>query len=117
MGQREAARLTQEQFDLVTFSHTTLGRVMKALEISIEEAEAGVKVYDNTINDAIDDKGVATRQKPMKRFPSVSDTAARRNSLTGFFSSFNKNAKTMNIIVASRILVMYWYDKYKRLLI
>jgi hypothetical protein len=48
MSQRKAAKLTREEFGLETFSHTTLGRTMKALERSIKEAgDNGSGTYGN----------------------------------------------------------------------
>ena len=39
MGQREAAEKTRKRFDLVTFSHSTLGRAMRKLEVLINTNE------------------------------------------------------------------------------
>lgn len=39
MGQREAAEKTRKRFDLDTFSHTTLGRAIKRLEMRIKAFE------------------------------------------------------------------------------
>jgi len=39
MGQREASKQTREYFGLASFSHTTLGRAMKKIELLIHEEE------------------------------------------------------------------------------
>jgi hypothetical protein len=40
MSQRAVARETRKKFDLKTFSHTTVGRAVKALAMTFAEAEA-----------------------------------------------------------------------------
>jgi len=69
MGQRDAAKRTQERFGLKTFSHTTLGRAMKKLERQIEKYEIAPQNKDSR-NEATDTTG--------EKLPSVEQTKGRR---------------------------------------
>ena len=75
MGQREAAKRTRERFELKTFSHTTLGRAMKALEKQIDENESerqetGITVEAGSTED--------------KKFPTVDQMKDRKEKVAAY---------------------------------
>jgi len=75
IGQREAAKRTQEHFGLKTFSHTTLGRAMKKLEEKIKKQYEEPQTQEEP------------KEKPeptAKKFPSTKQTRARRNRVASY---------------------------------
>jgi len=122
MGQRGVAKATREKFGLSKFSHSTLCRTFKALENAIAKASApsenngsdtACERQDKSEIDAASSKPEA----PKRIFPSAADTAERRREMAAFIKSTLEGNKTEDIIEISRIIVKYWYDKYKRLII
>ena len=73
MGQRKAAEKTRKRFDLKTFSHTTLGRAIKKLEVRI-------KAFENK------PEGEESLQECRSCFPSVEHTHKRRETVISFLS-------------------------------
>ena len=73
MGQREAAEKTRKRFGLDTFSHTTLGRAMKRLEIRI-------KAFKNKPQD---DESLPENSGC---FPSVKHTLKRKDTVISFLT-------------------------------
>jgi len=69
MGQRKAAELTRTNFGLATFSHTTLGRALKRIELRI-----------------VGEQSVAESEPQMstKAFPTVEQTHDRRSTVSTF---------------------------------
>ena len=52
-----------------------------------------------------------------RRFPSVSDTAGRREAVAGFLPKFEKNAKLKEIEAAVRQFTKNWNEMTRRLLL
>jgi hypothetical protein len=71
MGQRAAAEKTRKRFNLDTFSHTTLGRAMKRLEIRIKSLKNKPQVDEPL-------------PKNSGLFPSVEHTLERKNTIISF---------------------------------
>jgi hypothetical protein len=111
MSQRDAAAATRKEFDLPKFSHSTLCRTLKALEESVSKAENG----PTQISEAEPADKTPCGQK--RRFPSVSDTASRRKAILPFFNSIPGVSEASSADAASLIIVKYWYEKHRRLLI
>lgn len=121
MGQRKAAEQTRKRFDLVTFSHSTLCRVMKSLEALISTNEEKPE----------------PEQLSERRFPSVGLTVARRNVVLAYLKEASGgdaqltqepshpqlalNLKhppyTGAFIDACHRIVEYTFKKYRRLLL
>jgi len=76
-GQRWAAAETRKQFGLTTFSHTTLGRAMKAFACTIEENALTTDLGVERISNA--------KVKP-SGFPTVRATASIREKAAEFLS-------------------------------
>jgi hypothetical protein len=107
ISQRAVAEEVRKKFGLPDFSHSTVGRIFKAFEISASRIESA-PVAGGT--------AAGNRAVQKRRFPSVHDTAERRKRVWGFISNIVEGIQD-NVIEASRIIVKYWYDKNKRLLI
>jgi len=71
MGQREAAEKTRKHFGLETFSHTTLGRAIKKLELRIKAFED----KSDSEESALEHNGC---------FPSVEHTRKRKDTVISF---------------------------------
>ena len=99
ISQREAARLTRDKFGLSKFSHTTLGRALISLELSLSEAP------------------VKQEETKVRRFPTVDDTASRRKFVARFLNNFDKHIMTEAATSINRKLVMHWYGKRRLLII
>ena len=120
MSQRAVAEATRKKFGLTKFSHSTVCRTFKALELSIEEATKaslalGNREKDCEVKTNIEKAANTGGQK--RSFPSIGDTSERRRIMSAFIRSIVKNNKTVCIIELCRDAVKYWYDRYGRLLI
>jgi hypothetical protein len=109
MGQRAVAEATRKKFGLSSFSHSTVCRSFKALEQSILKAMEGLPMQ------AVDFGGVGSGKQ--RRFPSVSDTAERRSSMSMFLKSLADSNDAEDIDRYSCTIVNNWYNKYSCLLI
>jgi hypothetical protein len=104
MSQRAVAEITRNKFGLKKFSHSTVCRIFKALEESIEKVSVPGELYQ----DPAPGGG--------QRFPSVTDTAGRRRFMSAFLKGLYEN-NTGEIDEISCNIVIKWYDRYMRLLI
>ena len=98
MGQREAAEKTRKRFGLETFSHTTLGRAMKRLEIRIkafkdkpqcdeplpENSSSSLAYSETALYEQ--QNGAAVLLSDTRCFPSVEDTLERRSTVISFLA-------------------------------
>ena len=133
IGQRGAAKATREKFNLKTFSHSTVCRSFKSFEqsrkaalekrfgeeVKISGAE-GLTVIRSALKAAVDEEPCPeTDLKPRskRRFPSVTDTASRREVMSEFLPKFQKGAKISDIEAAGRKFVKDWHEKTRRLLL
>ena len=134
IGQRGAAEATREKFGLKTFSHSTVSRSMKTFdqarkaamekkygeEIIVSDAE-GVIIVSAAPKGANDDgsEHLDTDESPRtrRRFPSVSDTANRREAVAGFLPKFEKDAKREGIEAAGCQFAKNWNETARRLLL
>jgi len=134
-GQRGAAEATREKFNLKTFSHSTVGRSFSSFEESRKAAlgsrfgeEAGnsgtegLIMVSAALKPIIEDDEEARperRKKPhsARRFPSVSDTAERREAMSGFLPKFPNGAKTADIEAAGGQFAKSWHEETRRLLL
>jgi hypothetical protein len=132
IGQRGAAEATRAKFKLKTFSHSTVSRTFRLYEqaqkaalkarfggeLKISGAEGLVVVCAVPKDAENEEKCSATMETPPSkwRFPSVTDTASRREAIAGFLPMFEKDAKTADIVAAVRQFVRSWHEKYRRLL-
>jgi hypothetical protein len=128
MGQREAAEKTRIHFDLKTFSHTTLGRAMKKLEVLI-------KTNDN--KSEMDNETKDSGRPVTKCFPSVELTVKRKNTVLSYLKeasgqdsqliqessqpqmplNFKRHPYKGAFIDICHRIVEYSYKKYHRLLL
>ena len=121
MGQRKAAEQTRKRFDLVTFSHSTLCRVMKKLEDLINTNEEKPE----------------PEQPSERRFPSVKLTGERKGTVLSYLKEASgvddqltqepshpqpalnlKHPPYMGAFIdACHRIVEYTFKKYRRLLL
>ena len=132
VGQRGAAEATRLKFNLKTFSHTTVGRSFRTIEearksaldkrfgeeIKIRGAE-GLTIVKASPKTADVEPGSDIDRMPHSKmsFPTVADTAQRREAMSGFLPKFQKDAKTVNIEAAGRQFLKDWYEKSRRRLL
>ena len=126
MSQRAVAKATREKFDLPKFSHSTVCRTFKAMEVSIKEAseaahcapQGGDGEAPAALANSESDAPAPDKQIDRKRvFPSAADTAMRRAAMLAFIKSIAGDYETAGAAELSRKIVKYWYDKYKSLII
>jgi len=97
MGQREAAEKTRKRFDLATFSHTTLGRAMKRLEIRIKSFRnkpiGDEPLQKNSVispacgkTELREQRNCAVLLSNTRCFPSVEHTHERKNTVISFLT-------------------------------
>jgi hypothetical protein len=127
-GQRKVAAATKSKFKLKKFSHSTVCRSFKKIEQFQKQAlerRFGEEFKANN------DKSQTQTNTPIemftesqgescdvRRFPSVKDTAKRREQMAKFLQAFHNAAiKEDNIEAAGQLFVKHWYDKTRRLLI
>ena len=85
LSQREVAGQTRKKYGLKTFAHTTVGRAMKALFKALVEIGA----IDDTASEgagALKQKESNAGIKQKRRFPSLQDTKAQRDTIGSFIS-------------------------------
>jgi hypothetical protein len=126
MGQREAAEITRKRFGLSTFSHTTLGRAMKKLEVFINENQPEQEI-----------EAKEPQQPSSRRFPTAESTGERRNTVLSYLKeasgqdshlieepsqpqtpyNYRRPPYTGAFIDACHRVVDYTLKKYRRLLL
>ena len=117
------AESTRMKYGLKTFSHTTLGRTFKSMEVYIKAAgEAGLYAVEEAEETGKTEIITSTPREEQgkneaRRFPSKQATGARRRKMARFFSGFSKEKMRTNISRASLNLVKEWQCKTTRLLI
>jgi len=130
MGQRAVAEATRAEFGLETFSHSTVSRTFRALEQSRElalerrfgdEVKPGVAEAPNLVvaaakREAKED-GPAATAATAKRFPTVKETAGRREAMRRHLRDIHYGSKTADIETASLGFVEKWHKKTGRLLL
>jgi len=123
MGQREAAEKTRRKFGLETFSHTTLGRAMKKLEVRI------ITFQNKPHNEEAVPKNNSS-------FPSVEDTLKRRDTVISYLTEASEVTQSLQITLQSQLpfnykqlpyegtffdvchrIVRYTFKKYRSLLL
>jgi hypothetical protein len=122
LSQRDVAEATRKEFGLSKFSHSTVCRVLKALEKSIaaaiEKPECKREPDKATIEGRDANRPAMGEKVDKKRaFPSVCDTKERREAMVGFLGDISARDEKGGIAGASRRIVKKWYDKYRRLLL
>jgi hypothetical protein len=117
MGQRAAAAETREKFGLKTFSHTTLGRMLRALDESIKTAARGKDIDNGKGDNNTIGVEVAAGEQKKRHFPTKAETYARRERIASFLSVLRGKKNAEDIYEASREIVTAWYDEHRRLLI
>jgi hypothetical protein len=138
-GQREAAKVTRDKFGLKTFSHSTVSRSFKSFEYAqnkalknsygeeIEIINSGEELIVVTPASKDTTKCAEEGEEEFadlsedshteRRFPSVSDTANRRNLMMSFLPKFQNDSKLATIESVGREFVLNWHEKYRRLLL
>ena len=128
MGQREAAEKTGKRFGIEKFSHSTVCRAMKRLEALIKTDR----------NEPEPDNETKEPQQPdAGRFPSVEDTAKRRDTVLSYLNeasgqdgqlvqeqsqpkpsyNYTRPPYVGPFIDACHKIVDYTFKKYRRLLL
>ena len=127
MGQRAVAEATRARFGLEKFSHSTVSRSFRDLEARREQelrGKFGEELKASGIGGA--NLVAATAKVEMKRretpnaagrFPTVADTARRREGMAAFLRGFLDDCKKANIEAAARLFVESWNKKARRLLL
>ena len=127
IGQRGAAEATRAKYELETFSHSTVCRSFKSFEQArllalgkrfgeeLEAGGSGPPLFVGPSAKSGADKTGALR--PAGRFPSASDTAARREGMAKFFPDYPCNAKIGDIESISRRFAENWHKKSMVMLI
>jgi hypothetical protein len=126
MGQRKAAEITRKRFGLETFSHTTLGRAMKKMEVFINENQP--------------EREIEAKEPPQpsaKCFPTAESTGERRTTVLSYLKEASGQASQLTeepsqpqtsinyrhppyigaFIDACHNVVEYTFKKYRRLLL
>jgi len=127
MGQRAVAEATRTEFGLEKFSHSTVSRSFRAFEHSRKESLA-LRFGDEIKSSGAESrhfisaaaKGVRNRGEApgsAGRFPSATDTATRRDELSGFFQELLRDRQELNIESASLRFIKKWNKTVRRLLL
>ena len=115
LGQRKVAEETRKKFDLETFAHTTVGRAMKALsETLTEKAETKNEIVADVQPTGQNEEGTSAIHKG--RFPLVTDTNTRRETVKSFFYEKLESHCQQWFKIACDIISIYWYTHFHRLL-
>jgi len=115
LSQRKVAEETRKEFDLETFAHTTVGRAMKALsETLTEKAETKNEIVAGVQLTGQNEEGTSVTHKG--RFPLVTDTNTRRETVKSFFYEKIKSRCPQWFKIACDIISIYWYTHFHRLL-
>jgi hypothetical protein len=120
MGQRAVAEETRKRFGLETFSHTTVGRAIKALADRLEKsaiANAGsAEVKDETSQAENKHNGHTEPIVDIHMFPTVADTQARRKIITSFFNGRLDNHNPQVFKEECERIAICWYSQNNQLL-
>jgi len=111
-GQRWAAEKTRKYFGLDTFSHTTLGRALKAFVRNITEEEPKPEPEPEPV--PAEDTGAET-QKP--GVPTAQATAVVRKQVAEFLHSRLGQVEQPEIIGIYCQLASEWYKQHQKLLL
>jgi hypothetical protein len=125
LGQRAVAKATQKEFNLTTFSHSTVSRSFKKMEQHQKQALGNrfgeiFQITSDTSQAPVNTPEYSAEQEKLsatRSFPSIEDTAVRRAAISAFLKTLHEEIKKGAIEVAGRHFVKYWYDKTRRLLI
>ena len=101
MGQREAAKRTQERFGLKTFSHTTLGRAIKRLEKNINNNEGEPRAPEDPVEGS---------ESESKAFPTVNQIKERKEKV----ASYLKKASAEDISLSQEAEKAHKQPDYRR---
>jgi hypothetical protein len=135
IGQRGAAQAARAKFNLKTFSHSTVSRSFRSFEqawkvalenrfgqeVRISDAE-GLTIVSAAPKSVVKDDEEACSEADVevhseRRFPSVADTARRREVMFGFLPKFANSVKTVDIEAVGRLFAKDWHKNYLRLLL
>ena len=134
IGQRGAAEATREKYGLETFSHSTVCRSFKSFEQArelalgkrfgeeIKAGGAGAPLFAMPagVQSGPSEKagtGKAAAPQTVSRFPSLADTAERRERMSKFFPKYHCDVKIGDIESISRRFAENWHKKNRVLLI
>ena len=120
-SQRDVAEKTKKYFGLKTFSHTTVGRAVKALSKNLTE---NAMVDKHRTKETTHQNKPSCSSTPTNRFRSIQDTQEQRKIIRKFFS--NKFLQLKNrlynqilqgFIEISEGIAVNWYSKNNLFLI
>ena len=112
-GQRKAAEETRKRFDLATFAHTTLGRALKALCGSLDEAgEANADIEEG---DAVMLDGSGSGGAP--GFPTPRSTRRLRDKAAQFLREAARRLEWHAAVAEYRKKAWDWFLEHQRLLL
>jgi len=127
MGQRAAAKATCDEFNLEKFSHSTVSRSFRGLEArhkqELERRFGEELTLCGAVNASLVAAGAKSEPKGREaqntagRFPTVADTARRREGMAAFLRGFLDDCKKASIEAAARLFVESWNKKARRLLL
>jgi hypothetical protein len=127
MGQRDAAKATQEKFKLKTFSHSTVCRSFKTLEHMQKKAlerrfgkefqPHGNIGHTTNIKPVIMCAEIHSAPHTIRRFPSVKDTAERRAEIAVFLQTFHNAVKESKLESSAKLFVKHTFGNTIRLLL
>jgi len=130
IGQRGAAESTRTKFKLKTFSHSTVSRSFRTFEQSQKQSleqrfGEELKICGAEIKNLVaaatkieEDNEQRNEAPPdAKHFPSIKDTAVRREKMAVFLQEFDCHSKETNIEIAGRQFVETWHKRTLRLLL
>jgi len=137
MSQRAVAEATKREFKLLTFSHTTVGRVMKAMagtlmqnyakikELAAPSSPGAVEAQMEIATDATLDAGEAVTEpvsinggsERKKSVPSATGTKKRRELIRAFLKGRLHMQAREGFMKACRRVAEWWHAQFKKILI
>jgi hypothetical protein len=125
-SQREAAEETRKRFDLQTFAHTTLGRVLKSLtgileamaaETDSPPAEQAEDKKGRHGSDADEPDSDVPDKSGQRKFPTVRDTLALRLRAARFLRGGCRDTVKKMTVADYREIARKWFEAHQRFLL
>ena len=137
MSQRAAADATKKEFKLESFSHTTIGRAVKALSLMLTQhsailnepatslasfdVDAKIEMETDTKEATTEaEKGhkqMADENECKKNIPAAKDTKKKREIISAFFNGRLNVQIQQDFIEACKRIAEWWYARFNKILI
>ena len=126
MGQRAAAKATRAKFKLEKFSHSTVSRSFRALEVKMKqclEQRFGKEIVaagtegSYIVSAAAKEKAKSEdASETGRRFPTVAETGERRKEMAAFLGEYLDACEEESVESAGHRFVEGWHKRNQQLL-